>query len=50
MLCALKIVRIKFAPYQEKYVKEGETFEDVGKAWLKVHLLLREDKNAQNIS
>ena len=36
--------------YQEKYVKEGETFEDVGKAWLQVHLLLGENKNTQDVS
>ena len=38
------------APYEEKYVEEGEAFEDVREAWLEVHLLLGEDENTQNVS
>ena len=38
------------APYEEKYVEEGEAFEDVREAWLEVHLLLGEDKHTQNVS
>ena len=38
------------AAHQEQDVEERETLEDVGEAWLQVHLLLGEDKNTEDVT
>ena len=37
------------AAHQEQDIEKGETLEDVGEAWLQVHLLLGEDKNTEDV-
>ena len=46
----LRIRKLKCeAAHQEQDVEEGETLENVGEAWLQVHLLLGEDKNTEDV-